>query len=148
MAKKKQKSGKGAAAKAKVPEASPSDVFDDPGPTRALAVPKPVGPPIVQPWDDEADPHDVYDDPGPTRALSAEPQQVDQADVHDDPGPTRAMLLEEEPELDAALVHDDPGPTKALPPAKVLDEIEDAMALGRIDEVKPLAVKKAKAKKK
>jgi len=170
MAKKKPKSGKGVEAKVKVPEANPFDVFDDPGPTRALTVPKPVGPPIIQPWDDEVDQEDVhddpgptralsaeprevdeaevYDDPGPTRALSAEPREVDEADVHDDPGPTRAMPLEEEPELDAGAVHDDPGPTRAVPPAKVLDEIETEMALGRISEVKePVVKKKSKAKK-
>jgi len=119
MAKKKQvmpKSGKKQAARG-VPEANPDDIFDDPGPTRAL--------PAVD-GDDE-------------------PEEVAEGDVHDDPGPTRTLPLAKAGDAAAAVDPMEDGvPTTTLPHAEVLDEIEVATALGRIDEVKKPVVKKPK----
>jgi len=136
--KKKPKSGK-KAAKDKVPEAAPGDVWDDPGPTRALTAAE---------ADDEAEDAaegDVWDDPGPTRALTAaeadhEAEEADAGDVHDDPGPTRTLPLAKGEEWEEQ-------PTRQVPPAEVLDEIETVQALDRISEVKTEKVKKAPKKK-
>ncbi len=64
-------------------EADAADVYDDPGPTKAVAK---DGEP------EEAEEADVHDDPGPTKAVPLEEEpELDPSQVHDDPGPTKAL---------------------------------------------------------